>query len=659
MREQGLRLARVFLTYDAVARAGTWDYAVWDTLFSLCREEGVQLCVTLSAFAQTGRWSYGEEPSAEQWEQNRVDILDYVRRTVERYRGEPALDSWILQNEPHLILQRNGVTVQQYREYLAKVHTREELRALYGLDSPQQLGWISSDGRQARIPGVQEAGWSYASRVDWARLNRALLLQRLREVHEEVKRLDGTHPTTLNADALATASPADDGRDVFTLGKVVDFLGCSAHVSWHSTRFPEKKIHQSVAMFADMTRSATVDNQGAFWVTELQAGTNFFSGIRPMCPSGTDIQHWLWESIGTGARGIVFWLYKARKQGFEALEWGLMNQRGAPSERSEAAKVVARFLEKYEEAFADLRPKAYDGLILRSTDSCVLSHAESNDGHRRSADIHLARNDQMVQDASCGAYLMLQDLGLDVGFVSEDTMERLDEGTPFVVAPNAYALQPEVLYALLHYVQEGGTLIVDGLFGAKDAWGNRSGETAEAALQALFGGQIEDFIVDEGELCLCTRQGERLPAWFLLAYWQCPRAEEALGWDEKGRVCAIQHVCGKGRAICIGTLFFQNYFRSGGELDVYGKWIRTLLPQVEIPYRLENPSPFLRRKVLRRKEEDWVVLLNRAARAQQAYIHSNLDWVGVEAGEVYKPIQDRVCIELGPEEAAWFRVPQL
>ena len=654
MQAQGLRLARIFLTYDAARRNGTWDYEIWDELFTICDQEKMQLSVTLSAFAQTGRWAFGEEPSAEQWEQNREDILEYVRRTVERYRDRPSLDSWILQNEPHLFLPLNGVTVQQFRDYLSRAYAPEAFRARYGLESPQNLGWISPDGSRARIPGVREAGWSYAPRVDWARFNRELLLQRLCEVREEVRKGDRAHPTTVNADALAAANPAEEGRDVFALGKAVDFLGCSAHVSWHSTRFPVNRIHQSVAMFADMTRSATADRDGCFWVTELQAGTNFFSGVRPMCPSKADLAHWIWESISTGARGVVFWLYRAREQGFEALEWGLMNQRGGPSERSEATREIGAFLQRHREAFAAMRPKAYDGLILRSTDSCVLSRAESNDGNPRSADLQLPRNDQMVQDASCGAYLLLQDMGLDVGFVSEETLDRIDATVPFVVAPNAYALQPEVLQRLLDYVQQGGTLVVDGLFGAKNAMGDKSGADAEAALQALFGEPMEDFAVENGAITMRTQQGDSLPAWFLLAQWRA-QAAEALARDEKGRVCAVRHACGKGCAIHIGTLFFQNYFRCGGEIAAYRKWMEALLPAQDPLYRLENPSALLRRKVLHLEKEDWVAVLNRSQEAAQAHLRSQADWIGVESGKAYPSIQGRVTVELAPEEVAWFR----
>lgn len=650
MLGQGLTLARVFITWADVRTNDTWDFSLWDQFFSVCEQEGLRITATLSSLANTGEVAFGQTATPDTWAQNKARILSYIKAVVLRYRTSTALDSWILQNEPNLAIAPDALTVPLFRDYLREKYPADAFAARYHLHDPAQVGWIAPDGSRARVQGIGEPGWNYEVRVDWTHFNRHLLLGRLKEAQQLVHALDGAHPTSVNADNLSSASPTHGGRDVFGMGKIVDFMGCSSHVSWHSTRFPSRKIHQSVAMFADITRAATRDANGCFWMTELQAGANYFSGVRPMCPSAKDIEHWLWEAIGTGARGVVYWLYKARPAGFEALEWGLMNQLGEPSCRSEASKGVSDFLQAHAAVLDHSRPKAYDGLILFSNDSSILAHHESNNGQARSADIQLPRNDLMVQDARCGAYLLMQDMGLDVGFVAQEDLSGLATDTPFVLAPNTYALQPAAVQALGDYVRGGGTLVVDGLFAAKDADGNRSNRAVQRALGELFGSPVADFRVDEHPIEFTDERGAPLAGWFLTCQWtHLPQDARILLKDASGKACGVERRLGKGRAIYIGTLLFQNYFRTGGDVPSYRAWLKDALNPANAPYQLLNPSPFLRRKVLKAPDGDVIVVMNRAG-AAEALLATDCALTDLATGERFAAAQGQASIPIAADQ---------
>ena len=100
-------------------------------------------------------------------------------------------------------------------------------------------------------------------------------------------------------------------------------------------------------------------------MTELQGGTNIFSGVNYLCPDAADLRQWVWESIGAGAKAVVFWCFNARKGGFEGGEWGLVDQQNNASPRLQAAEEVAGILAEHEALFASARPPRPDVWIFR------------------------------------------------------------------------------------------------------------------------------------------------------------------------------------------------------------------------------------------------------------------------------------------------------
>ncbi len=647
MREVGLEVARVFLTRDTVVRRGEYNFSFWDDFFAICRKEGMKVCVTLSAFSGTGETPFGAQPTLESWEINTQRVLEYVEKVVTRYRDEEAVDCWILQNEPAYNVSPAPWSVEAFRQFLAIEYSKEELKKRYHSEDTSHIGWISPDGQRARVPGVNEPGWSYELRVDWIKFNRYWLNKRLIEVQKVVESIDTNHLTTVNAAGLLTGSPRDGGTDVFALGEIVDFMSCSAHVSWHSTRFAENRIHQSVAMLADITRSASKHPDGLFWMAELQSGTNYFSGGRPMCPTGDQLKMWLWESIGTGAQGIVYWLYRARPSGFEAMEWGLLNQRGLPSERALASKAVSDVLNANEELFNSVRPKSYDALILYGTDASILTMCEGNKGQPGTMDLGQARNVLMTQDSRCGAYSLLQDIGLDVGFINETQIEKIANLTvPYLVVPHVYALDSKVLEAISAYVNNGGTLIVDGLFAVKTPSGNHYDDSAAKIMAELFGECMDDFRVDVSPIEFSMTDHSTLPGWFLTCEWaNLPADVEVLGVDSNNKPSILSRKVGKGRTLYIGTQMFQNYFRTGGAVEEYRNW---LSKQIEMGtlYSIRNQSAEHRRKVLSSDQGDLIVLMNYGASITES----------LNLGE-YTSVKDITSGETFSAAAGWAEIP--
>ncbi len=572
----GLNVARVFLPWNQIEPADNqWDFDLFDRLFHLCEEKGMLLAPTLTCALGESRWM---DPALQAEEADRLRAR-HAAKIATRYGKSSVLHCWILANEPTLRLPLNPSTVAAFHRYLAKKHPDPAaFTRLYGLPLIENVA-------QARA-GLG-GRWEFAGKVDWAGFEEETLIHRLSLVGNAVKAEDSAHPTTVNPDAIAIASPYSGGRNLWRFGKCVDFLGLSCHVSWHSTRFADDRIHQSVGMFCDMTRSATAASDGAFHVTELQAGPNYFSGQRPMCPTPADIRHWLLEAAGAGATGIIYWLFNARDHGFEGLEWGLNRQDGTPSGRTRATKRVYDELAAAQ-ALGGAKPLPPDVYLLHDVPSMVLGEIEGGvAGGGGKSD---PRTPHLVADALCGAYCMLRDMGYSAGFTDGEGIAKLPADATLIVS-NAYAAGLGTAQAVADFAVRGGRVIADGLFAVKDEYGDCNA-AARPLLGKLFGGIVEDFGVDLGPIAMRTSCGD-VTGFYLKGYFEeLPGREILARWPE-GEPAAVRF---ENNAY-IGTQFFQGYFAREGKDEAARAFLAPLLPARKAPYP-RNPSAQLGMRAL-------------------------------------------------------------
>ena len=168
---------------------------------------------------------------------------------------------------------------------------------------------------------------------------------------------------------------------MWRLKPTVHFLGASMHAAWHFGMFPREDFGIAYGYCCDLIRS--VSAPAPWWVTELQAGPTVFTGTRPLNPTGGEIPRWLWDGIGNGARGIVFWLWHPRTEGNEAGEWALAGADGEPTGRTSATQAVAKALEQHEELLHVGETRAAAAAILYDRDAMLLYAV---DGWRRPSD---------------------------------------------------------------------------------------------------------------------------------------------------------------------------------------------------------------------------------------------------------------------------------
>ena len=397
------------------------------------------------------------------------------------------------------------------------------------------------------------------------------------------------------------------GQSIWAEGRLVDFMGCSAHPSWHSTRFLPDRLHQSVALFADLMRGATRAPDRHFWVTELQGGTNIYSGVTYLGPSGEDLRSWIWESIGAGAKAVVFWCFNFRAQGFEAGEWSLVDQQNRPSRRLDEVSQIAAFLKTHQATFAASRPARAQVALLYSEATWKLGSVEG-----QGSDPAYPRNNHMGADALVGAWMACADAGLSVDILDEiDLQDGLAQGYPALILPGCTALEEASLPALRAYVEAGGALLADGLCGYKDP-----------------DGWLRDGIHPNGRSTACSRppwaisrlcpkrrpppprMGRVLPVWFLkVALEPGPGGRVLASFTEPNpRPALVEAAAGRGRTLRLGTVFFQHYFQHP-DPAAFAPLLAWLNLPTE-PAALLNPSAHLRLRRLDLPEGALLVLLN-------------------------------------------------
>jgi beta-galactosidase len=610
MAQAGLKLVRIFLQWTHVEpRKGQWDWSQYDAVFETAAAGGMGVVVTLTALnppgwmrITSGPQDIGPLDDPSYWEQAK----DYIRRTCERYSHHHSLHSWILSNEPELFPAQDQSNLERFQKFMEQRYAGD-INAL-NRRSYQQLNSFDQIAFTGNGTGGGFSG--YTERMDWLDFVDTRLREILSDIKAVIRASGDTHPVHVNPHALLH-DMYPRGQSIWSEGRLVDFIGCSAHPSWHSTRFLADRMHQSVALFADLMRGATRAPRRYFWVSELQGGTNIFSGLNYLGPSGQDLRSWVWESLGAGAKAVIFWCFNARTQGFEAGEWGLVDQQGRPSPRLLEVSSIAAFLHQHRGTFALSQPARARIALLFSEATWKLGSLEG-----QGLDPELPRNKQMGADALAGAWMACADAGHSVDILDEmDLQNGLALEYPLLILPGCTALEDASLPALQAYVENGGTLLADGLCGYKD----RNGWLrlpAQNPLNALFHTSLADIQAVPEEKTTTTLGGLDLPVWFLkLVMEPAADARCLASFDQAGARPALTSAqTGRGRAVRLGTVFFQHYLRHP-DPPAFSRLL-ALLPLPEQPLKLLNPAPTLRLRRLDLPDGALWILLNGGGPAQ-------------------------------------------
>ena len=540
MREIGMDIVRVYPYWADVETApGEYDFTQVDACYRACEKFGLGILHTFKLNAPPA-WmnltrsfnldDFGDLDSPTY----REALKKFVVRSAERYAKSPALVAWCPWNEPRFTMPQKfePYALDAYREHLRRRYggKLEDLNAIYFHRFPT-WGKVFEPGEPIQPQMLSD----YPERMDFLAFQCDMIARLLKDVEAWIDEADGRHPHHVNPWQFVR----NDLGYTWTDAESCDFLGGSIYPVWMG-RYYRTTLHGYIC---DILRSATKGSDSLYWITETQGGMALFTGGSRGCPDASELKLWGYDMIGSGAKGVIYWTLQPTIRG----EWALLNLEGGDSERSDAVKRICAVVRRSQGLFDNARPVRPEVFILDSESTLQLAALRGRGGDEMSY-----RHPVAPVRARFNAWCMMQNAGLEVGFIDESRVQRggLDE-VKMLVVPDCAALEDRTLDSIAAWVSAGGTLVVDGQFARYDGHGIIRADR-KRKVDDLMGVRLLDWLCTTGRTdCVATESGAT----------KTPNdAYRAVFEGTSANLTDRPH--GKGRAIWIGTRFFGSWLTS-------------------------------------------------------------------------------------------------
>lgn len=283
-----------------------------------------------------------------------------------------------------------------------------------------------------------------------------------------------------------------------------DALGVSIMPGLDFKYFGRRRMGKAVSALCDMAASAAGDKP--FWVTELQAGSNIYSGPQCFTPTEMELAQWIWTAIGAGAKGVILKSLNSVPDELVAGEMTLLNLQGGMTDRSQAVADIARTILEHQDIFAEARPVKAPVTVIYTKESI-----EVEKRLQRTRDYnpdYEVRYEGGVVKSFVAAYELLSDRGImaDIKEISEYAWDKEDTRGDCIVFAGQLAVPVKYYPKIREFVKRGGRVLIEGLSFCYDENMN-SVFSRDFPLADVFGGYVEEYQCRPG--CFKERIGRR------------------------------------------------------------------------------------------------------------------------------------------------------
>jgi beta-galactosidase len=384
------------------------------------------------------------------WEPVRQAAARFIRELAKVVAPHSSLYAYDCWNEPHIepAWARNIWAAPQEVLFCYCEKTIEEfqkwLERKYGSLDGLNEAWTRRYASWKAIDPPRSMG-TYADWVDWRRF---IIDRNTQEMKFRVETTRAVDPKHIMESHGAHHPPVDgavtSATNGWRLGEVADVWGLSLFPRWQVP-----VMYHGAAKF-DIARSNAAGKE--FWLTELQGGHGNQGLWRSPKMRARDIRVWNWMAMATGAKAIIYWNYHAEATGREATGYGLVARSGAPTERSQEAAKNNRLIQEHWDIIRDWRPKP-EVAILTDQDNALLTYAAAG---------HEGPSTSSFQ----GYYKALWNMDLWVDFLEPASLGKGNYRV--LIVPWHLIGKKQTCEQLRHFVEGGGTLIVETGFGLFD-----------------------------------------------------------------------------------------------------------------------------------------------------------------------------------------------
>ncbi|MCD6220529.1 beta-galactosidase [Candidatus Calescamantes bacterium] len=522
----------------------------------------------------------------------REEANRFIEAAVKRYKDRKNLLLWNAWNEPRSRPIHECCCEESKKSY--RRWLKEKFGSIEKLN--QFLGKAWGDWEDIDPPGMVS---DYAEMYLWRQWAMWSVADRLRWMYEEIRKHDKEHPIITHVGGCSVIQDvAGDSSLDWLNAKQVDFYGSSFPVlPEHNT---PSLYHQGIAsMICDWIRSISP----YFWINELYPNSyNWKEEVKV-----EELRRWIWTTVAHGAKGILFWQYRAERLGKESNANGLVNIDGSKNERSEEVERIGKVIGNHASIFRKSRVPQSEVAILYDHHSDLISRIENT------PPISSSKFNEGVtypyKFSLHGSYCLFWNNDIPVDWIPSQEIERIRRYR-VVYLPIPYIIDKKMAEELTRFVEGGGILISEGSLGLRgeNTWVNLS--VPPFGLDKLFGcKEAGRLAIKEPRILSADKYGIKIPATRMMTWLEVKEAEVIGKW-ENGRAAMTISRYGKGKAILVGMYPGAAYIDTRDKILI--RFIRLLLEEagVKPPVELEGVKGRVYTRMLVKEKERLIFLFN-------------------------------------------------
>jgi beta-galactosidase len=563
----GMNTFRHWFMWGAIEVApGKYDWRDYDRMMDLAAQNGIKVVIA-ELITDAPEWAFRKYPDARYVAsdgsvlnssiggssatggfpglcldnpQVRALAEKFLTALVERYRKHPALLGYDLWNEN---TSHGGSPTKMYCYCDAtRRKLREWLRRHY--ESVEQVARVWNRYSYASWDDMEPPRnfGGYPESLDWLqfRIDDAFDLFHWRV--ELFRKLDPNHLIAAHGVAGTVESLPSSAHDEWRSSGEVDIWG----FTFVASRKGDEPWKQFQAV--DLVRGGSRGKP--FWHAEAQAGPLWMQPqvIGRAREDGriadeNDVRLWNLVSCAGGATGILYPRWRPLLDGPLFGAFGAFGMDGAMTPRAEMAGKVARWANAHPDLWAS-RPVAGDIGLVFVPESELFNYVQQGSTNFYAQSIR-------------GAYQAFFASNIQADFVSLDDISKYK----IVYLPYPVMLQSATVEKLRKYVEQGGTLVSEGLPAYFGDHGRAGQVQPNAGLDQVFGARERyvEFTPDLLDKLSFEVQGNTIHGRYFLQEYEV-RGGQPAGHYANGHIAAVENRYGKGRTLLIGTFPGAGYY---------------------------------------------------------------------------------------------------
>ncbi|WP_044230763.1 beta-galactosidase trimerization domain-containing protein [Gabonia massiliensis] len=607
MKKCGMSICRIrmFETYMK-DDSGKWNFSLFDRAFRIAEKYDIKILATL--FPTTAKTDIGgyKFPVDDITYDN---MLLYIKNVVLHFKQFSSLYGWVLINEPGTggNIPYGSYTAQKYEEW------RE--------NHPDSA--FDSRGYPILITFTDQR--FLLDYNTWF----------LSHLASEVKKYDTESHIHVNNHAIFD----NCGEYDFPKWRAfLNSLGGSAHPSWHFNYFSRDQYTLAMSANSEILRSGAGNIP---WImTEIQGGNNTYSGYAPFCPTFSEIEQWLWTTIGSGSKGAIFWCLNSRVSGLESGEWALLDFQNNFTDRMGAICNVTNTLTKYKKLFSEAQVEESGVSVIYVRESLWAE----NKMLIKSDTYYNGRARGGVIKSALSFFEVLTYMGMSPSLkeIGEFDFDKQNYDGQTIILSHQISLPLKYKKKLERFVTLGGTLIIDGLSGYYDE-NMINVMKSEFPFAKLWGGDISEFKALQN-IFEINIDNMTLPTHL----WQgIIRKNTGHSISKDGdRITGIRNKWGRGKVVWIPSLIGL-----GGWIEGYKPLSNFLYQELDIrcPIHFKHFSERILMRILKSGDSYITILINKSDVKQTIKLNTPLKFSQVIYPEKKVKVSNKK-ITLSPEE---------